>query len=379
MADERNTAVIMIVDDTPANLEVLEEILSASGYIIKAFPSGERALASMEKKLPDVILLDVMMPGMDGYTVCRKIKEQQYTIHIPVLFISALGDTESKIKGFSAGGVDYVTKPFQEAEVLARVNAQLTIASLQKELQEHNSRLEELVSQRTRELSIANERLRELGRLKDEFMSMISHEIRTPANGLLGMGELIIAESDLSESGKLYRDMFRQSGNRLLQLIEDSQLIMEDNIRSGTVDYGYSLSESIQYIKESDPHIHIQCIEIPERDEVLILADRSLLQKSLSIILSLAACFSEHRTLTISCQESGKLNLEIQLEPFSLQSGHAAEFFNLESSVRGASYAQELGLAPVVARKILNAFGGELGIRKDSGNSGVIFADIPMA
>jgi PAS domain S-box-containing protein len=130
---------ILVVDDTPTNLRILSGILTECGYKVRSAPSGEMALKSIEAgDPPDLILLDVMMPHMNGYEVCQRLKIDKRTSQIPVIFISALGETMDKLLGFSVGGVDYISKPFQMEEVLARVNAHLSLHRLQQELQEQN-------------------------------------------------------------------------------------------------------------------------------------------------------------------------------------------------------------------------------------------------
>ncbi|HJZ45961.1 MAG TPA: response regulator [Roseiflexaceae bacterium] len=120
-------ADILIVDDTPANLNVLSAILGKRGYRVRPAINGALALKAAQKAAPDLILLDVQMPGMDGYEVCRQLKGDEQTRHIPVVFISALDDVLDKVEAFQVGGVDYITKPFQIEEVLARVENQLAL------------------------------------------------------------------------------------------------------------------------------------------------------------------------------------------------------------------------------------------------------------
>jgi serine phosphatase RsbU (regulator of sigma subunit) len=133
---------ILLVDDNPNNLRLLSQILSERGYSPRAVTSGSRALASAEMTPPDLILLDIRMPGMDGYEVCRQLKANPKTAGIPVLFISALDDIQDKMKAFSAGGVDYITKPFQLEEVIARVETHLALRRLQRNLQDANRRMQ---------------------------------------------------------------------------------------------------------------------------------------------------------------------------------------------------------------------------------------------
>lgn len=135
-------ADVLIVDDNPTNLQLLSRILQDHGYRVRAVTSGARALASVQMLPPELILLDIRMPGLDGYEVCRRLKADPATEDIPVLFISALDEVSDKLQAFEAGGVDYITKPFQLAEVIARIETHLSLRRLQAHLQETNRRME---------------------------------------------------------------------------------------------------------------------------------------------------------------------------------------------------------------------------------------------
>ncbi len=149
-------ADILIVDDTLANLRLLGRMLAKQGYRPRPVPSGALALQAVEAEPPDLILLDINMPGMNGYEVCAKLKADSRFRDIPVIFISALGETEDKLRAFSAGGVDYVSKPFHFEEVEARITTHLNLRALRKELERHNRHLSELVAEQVKEISEAH-------------------------------------------------------------------------------------------------------------------------------------------------------------------------------------------------------------------------------
>ncbi len=134
---------ILIVDDTPANLRLLSNLLMEEGYTVRPVLSGSQALSSIRAELPDLILLDIMMPERNGYEVCGDIKADKQARDIPVIFISALDEVFDKVRAFEVGGVDYLTKPFQSEEVLARVRTHLTLRRAQQELEKTNSELRE--------------------------------------------------------------------------------------------------------------------------------------------------------------------------------------------------------------------------------------------
>jgi sigma-B regulation protein RsbU (phosphoserine phosphatase) len=148
---------ILIVDDTPANLRLLSQMLAEQGYQVRPVPDGSLALAAVRAEPPDLILLDIRMPEMDGYQVCERLKADSRSHEIPIIFISALDATQDKVRAFSTGGVDYVTKPFQVEEVLARVETHLALRKLQKQLQDANERLQHANEKMERELALAGE------------------------------------------------------------------------------------------------------------------------------------------------------------------------------------------------------------------------------
>ncbi|NMG05673.1 response regulator [Brasilonema sp. UFV-L1] len=141
-------ANILVVDDTPDNLRLLSAMLTQLGYEVRRVINGQTALKTTQAAPPDLILLDIMMPDMNGYEVCQRLKASALTRDIPVIFISALDEVLDKVKAFAVGGVDYITKPFSEEEVFARVENNLTIRRLQKQLTEQNARLQQEISDR---------------------------------------------------------------------------------------------------------------------------------------------------------------------------------------------------------------------------------------
>lgn len=158
MASEQaeNKGKIMIVDDTVVNLELLQNLLQKRGYSIMAFPRGKLALKAALKNPPDMLLLDVTMPEMDGFELCAHFKAEPSLAKIPVLFISALEAAQDKVRAFEAGGVDYVTKPFQIEELNARVDTHMKIVRMQRELERSNRELEELVQEKVKDIEEAH-------------------------------------------------------------------------------------------------------------------------------------------------------------------------------------------------------------------------------
>jgi len=366
MSRERMT--LLMVDDVAANIDILLETLGLD-YTVRVATSGIAALDSVKKAPPDLILLDIMMPGMDGFEVCRRLKADPDTRDIPVIFLTALSEDANEARGLALGAVDYITKPFNTAIVKTRVRNHL-------ELKEQRDHLLELVAQRTRELTRANGRLLELDTLKDDFLRMISHEIRTPANGVLGIGELILDLCPASADRTQYGDLFHASSLRLINLIEDATMIV--NLEKAPPKNGAAISfpALFEEVRDSLKGLRISMEPQSALDRVFLQGDRLLLKKALETLALLAASFSKGRNAVLVKGAAGEhaLRLHIDIDDLPLSDAQAADFFKIESPVRSATRAETLGLAPVVAHKIISTFGGELRLVKKTGRSGYLEA-----
>lgn len=252
---------ILIVDDNPINLDVIFKVLDEAGLEVLVAQDGESALQTMEYVIPDLILLDIMMPGIDGFETCYQIKNNAATLEIPIIFMTALGNTEQKIKGFNLGAVDYIIKPFQKEEVLARIKVHLDLRNLtkdlanknqllqekiiektvlEKSLQQLNQELENRVEERTSQLQEAVKNLQQiqLQLIQSEKMSFlgqlvagVAHEINNPVSfihGNLNHAETYI--QDLLEIFKLYQQQLPSPGAEITTRAEevDLEYLIED-------------------------------------------------------------------------------------------------------------------------------------------------------
>ncbi len=216
-------ATILMVDDVPSNLAALSDMLTTFGYRVQQARNGRSALELIKAKLPDLILLDINMPDMNGYEVCERLKVDANTRDIPVIFISALSETENVVRGFELGGVDYITKPFQFREVVARVQNQLMLAYQRRQI--------EALRAQDRQY------FESLNRMKDQFIRMATHDLRNPLNVILGythvLNRLEVAPSDKS--------LLQQSVENIRDSVEKMRMLVTDMLDLAQLETGSRL------------------------------------------------------------------------------------------------------------------------------------------
>ncbi|EIJ41191.1 bacteriophytochrome (light-regulated signal transduction histidine kinase) [Beggiatoa alba B18LD] len=219
---------ILIVDDVPANVGILFEFLSEKGFEVLVARNGENALQIAESIRPNLILLDIMMPGIDGFETCQYLKSNPKTADIPVIFMTALADTVDKIKGLEMGAVDYVTKPFHQEEVLARINTHLTIRRLQQELESNNNEL----ARKNKELSDKNSEL-------DAFAHTVAHDLKNPLSAMIGLTDLLLNMNQLDAQSLNYLQIMFQTGQKMVEIVNSLLLlakISKEQIKTESLD-----------------------------------------------------------------------------------------------------------------------------------------------
>ena len=312
---------ILIVDDISKNLQVLGSYLQGGNYEVEFAINGKSALEWIKKKCFDLILLDIMMPGMSGFEVCKEIRRDEKYNDIPVLFLTAKDDKESVAKGFQLGAQDYITKPFDKEELLARINTHLDLKYKKEVIKKTNIWLKKKVAERTGELKKANLKLEKayaelmfLDDSKTEFLNIISHEIRTPLNGISGFLE-VIKSSKNKDKLDLYLNALDLSVKRLerfsLTALKITHLkIKKKKINTVELNLKDLITASAEMLKEEIKNKSIS-LEIYDLEEIKIKGNPELLLDCISSIIENAVRFSEKKSKIRISSSIEKENIKI--------------------------------------------------------------------
>lgn len=374
---------LLIADDNPANLDVLSRILREQGFRVRTALNGELALESIRAAAPDMALLDIHMPVMDGYELCKRMKSDPQIAHIPVMFVSGIGESFNKVIAFELGAVDYVSKPVDPAEVVARVNTHLKMLDLQRSLIRQNSDLEDRVIARTAELNCALEELKELhqrldalDKAKNDFLRLISHELRTPMVGLELFDDLIkrdqIPEGELSN----YRNMFWASHRKLVNIVDHATILTQINLQtlSPRVSAGHRVRSLI--LRATGPLIPLTqtqatALVLQEDDGYELFCDPDLLVTAFNALIETAIKFAvRNGEVRVGWSEgNGVRSLWIDSDGATIPGDLCPSFFEVMAIEQALFPGGDLGLAPAVAKQILSAFGVQVGVvnREDQG------------
>lgn len=302
-------SLILIVDDTPANLRLLSHVLTKEGYKYIEASDGREAVELAEKHEPDLILLDIMMPGINGFEVVKRIKSNQLLEDTPVIFLSSLSDTEDKVQGFKYGGVDYITKPFQKEETLARIRTHLQIRSLQKQL---NERIK-ILREREIELSRLNQK-------KDDLVRTVSHDIKNPLTGIIGLVKLM-RDSDKISAGEQTQmlSVIEESGTNLLNLVREvldreSKKMEPEELEYSTVSITDLFERVISMNKAKSVVKNVKLDYSVSPAEIKLEADQNKIEIAVNNLVSNALKFTPSGGVVAVHANENSGNLEIRVE-----------------------------------------------------------------
>ena len=353
----------MVVDDNPANVKLLQAQLELQGYRIVVVTAGPSALAAAKREPPDLILLDINMPGMDGFEVCRRLKADEALEEIPVLFVTARGQTRDKMQAFAAGAVDYITKPIQVEEVAARVGAHLTIRRQERLLRETISSL------------------RKLEWLRDRLVHMVVHDLRSPLTVVQASFELLRANREpndarqLAERGTNATRRMTRLVNAMLDMNALETGCLEPTLAE--VDLGELVRPLVEEIATAAADRTVR-FEEPESPAV-VECDSELVSRVVQNMLTNAVEHTDARTGRVSVHTAHE-DHAVRIEVVDNGPGVAEENREVifEKFSHGVEHVDSHGLGLAFSKMAVEAHGGEIGVRPAPGGGSVFWFRLPQ-
>ena len=363
MTDGFSSSRILIVDDVQLNLDLIKEILSEKGYLIATAVNGKSALAKTKAHKFDLILLDIILPDVDGFEVCASLKANPQTKDIPVILLTAKKENDSITRGFQSGAVDYIPKPFSKEELLARVDLHLTLKNTQ----------EELIKSKDMALAAA--------KAKATFLANVSHEIRTPMNGIIGMID-ILKGTNLNAEQREYLDTIGISGENLLMIIND--VLDFSKIEAGQITFEKirfnlhdELTEVVKILKYKAQQKNLNfSFEVAANVPPLLVGDPLRLKQVLINLCNNAIKFTSDGFVHVAVNLINQsdccvhLNFEVKDSGIGISKENQAKLFHsftqAETSITRKFGGTGLGL--VISKNLVELMHGKIGIISEEGN-----------
>lgn len=368
MGADTHRATILIVDDTPLNLHVIVESLEDRGYRILVATRGEEALKRVHYALPDLILLDVMMPDMNGFDICRRLKAQPLTRNIPVIFMTALASVEDKVAGFAAGGIDYVTKPLHVEEVRARVDTHLGLRAMQKELEK-----------RTAQLTTANQEL-------EAFAYSVSHDLRAPLRAINGFAQILADRcvQELSPEAVDCLDRIRGASKRMDVLIQDLLTYARTGrgaVRSLAVPLP-PLIEELEFTFGARLSANNVQFEVAE-PLATPLGDPTLVQQILMNLMDNAVKYRRREgvpAIKLSAAETGgQVLIQLADNGIGMPAEYQRKIFQVFQRLHQEHEYPGTGIGLAIVAKAARAMGGEVSVESAPGEGSTFSVRLPAA
>ena len=375
---------ILLVDDDPKDIHLLSVLLQESGYVVESAMNGQEALAWINRKLFDLILLDVMLPDIDGYDICKRLKSIPTTRSIPVIFLTAKTDPPSVIKGFQLGAVDYLTKPFQREELLARVKIHLALLEQQQTLDKYADLLEE----KNRELAQKNKQLEEANASKDTFFSIIAHDVKSPLTGFLSFAQILRHVQNIGhEHFQELVTHFQQSAERLLALLDN--LLTWAQIQRGTIEFMpqrinlQCCAASVLGLFRQNAQQKNIALDNALPQDVWVEADANILETILRNLLSNALKFtpSGGRVELRAVSDNAAVKIMVTDTGVGLSEENAANLFLIGKRIRQTGTAGEkgTGLGLLLCKEFVAKHGGTIGVDSTLHHGTTVWFTLPRS
>lgn len=384
--------LVLIIDDSLVNLMLLHNVLEQHDFRVIIAETGEQGLALAKESMPDLILLDIIMPGWDGYETCQYIKKEAQLNQIPILFLSALGDTDNKVQALQIGGVDYVSKPFQKEELLARVKTHVELAHLRKNLEREVVNQTQRVHMLYEALQLSYEKAQQASILKSQFLRNISHEFLTPMNIVLGMTEMLMEDTELTEEQNYYAQAVMKAGKQLMDILT--------NMLNFSQQFKGELKEVVAEFKILDLVEKILktfsatakskdlplAYEIAPELMVPLRGNREQIHRVLSKLVENAIKFTEQGYVIIRIQplnspgEQKWIHFEIIDTGIGIAKDKQNQLFEIFTQVDGSSTRayDGMGMGLAVAKMFTENMGGQIGLKSELGQGSTFWFSIPL-
>jgi two-component system sensor histidine kinase/response regulator len=380
MCSSNGHKTLLIIEDSPELIDNLRAILEID-YTVQVATDGKTGLEIIRSARPNLVLLDIMLPDMDGFAVAREIRRNPALNNLPVLFLTALNQPSDIVRGFEAGGQDYLCKPFYPRELLARIRAQLCMQEQELRLQEMNEELERQVSRRTAQLERANaelarahgevvqahERLQHLDLAKSRFLKIISHEMRTPLTGILGITELL-SEPNLNESEfREFMVVLRDSAHRLESFAKRALYItriqLDKKLYERIAVNGRDIHEMIEMDVMEDLRRKNQRLDDEIPADMSFCVEPMMFRTALENVMENAVIYApEGALIRISYREEAQWKILLVENEGSLFSEEALQLMFQFFAPGREPVDQDMGLGLATVKLIMDAHDGELRI-----------------
>jgi CheY-like chemotaxis protein len=368
----------LIVDDIDINRMVLRLAFEAEGHTTLEASDGIQAMDILSREEVDAVLSDILMPRMDGYRLCHEIRTNVNLCDVPIVIYTSTYTSQSDEKLARSLGADrYLRKPAPFQSVLAALHEAIAMTHIAPRpdaweeievLKEYSDRLVAKLEQKNIELAEANERLTILDVSKNEFLRAISHELRTPVNGLFGVGDLILEGMPSTEDNRKLHGMFKTSRQRLSSIMEDVLLLTEidvngEQFRSAPVSLSAALASAVKSATEFAESREVRLVR-PSTNMGLVVGEEELLARALRSLLETAVKFSEKGNVVGLAHEviGDTTRVVIQGRGLSISSSAMPKFFDIFSIGETLTPGGDLGLGPAVAYRILSLFGASVSV-----------------
>lgn len=384
--------IVLLIDDSMVNLAMLKKVLQKHGFHVLLANNGERGLTLARQYIPDIILLDVVMAGWDGYETCQQLKQQPELTQIPVLFLSALEDTKNKVRAFQAGAVDYVSKPFQEQELLARVQTHVELSHLRKNLESEVAHKTEKIRSLLDSLQNSYQKEQHLSELKSQFLRNISHEFRTPMNIIMGMTDILIEDTQLDEEQMHCSQSIKNAANQLFTILTDmlnfSQQFSSE-LKQEICEF--QLNELVEEIvdkqmQKAQAKSLVLMTDIGVTLPHTLKGNKQAIVETLMKLVDNAIRFTEQGYVMLTIQPAGLkdnkywLRFEVKDTGIGISEEKQVSLFEIFSQVDGSSTRENdgMGMGLAVAKVFVENMGGQIGIHSVLNEGSTFWFHIPI-